>query len=243
MRAILMYHSVDRSGSIISVTPETFRAHVEWLATGQVRVVSLTKLLDLADDVDAIALTFDDALASVATEAAPALAQHGFPATIFVATRHVGGDNRWNGAVDPGVPVQAVLDWDALARLQSQGFTIGGHTRHHRHLRHCDAAELSDELAGSADDIAATLGERPTTFAYPYGDVDARVARVAREQFAICCTTAFRLVRERDQREMIPRLDAWYFRDPARLRRWGTPIFHQYVATRHALRRIRRTFH
>lgn len=243
MRAILTYHSVDRSGSIISVTPEMFRAHVEWLATGQVRVVSLTDLLALDDAVDAVALTFDDGLASIATEVAPLLAKHRLPATLFVATGHVGGDNRWNGAGDRGIPVQAVLGWNDLAQLRTQEFTIGGHTRHHRHLRHCDDAELADEIAGCANDIAARLGERPTTFAYPYGDVDARVARAAREQFAICCTTEFRLVRTGDQPGMIPRLDGRYFRDPVRLRRWGTPAFRQSVVVRHAFRRLRRTFH
>jgi len=242
MRAILTYHSIDRSGSIISITPEAFRAHVEWMARGSVRVVSLPELLTLADDIDAVALTFDDALSSVATEAAPLLAAHAFPGTIFVPTRHVGGDNRWNGAVDPGVPVLAVLGWDALARLRSQGFFIGGHTRHHRHLRQCGVAELTDELAGGADDIAAALGERPTAFAYPYGDTDARVARAAAAQYAICCTTAFQPVRATDPHEMIPRLDAWYFRDPSPLARWGTTGFRRSVAARHALRRIRSTF-
>lgn len=243
MRAILTYHSIDRSDSIISMTPEAFRAHVEWLAAGAVQVVALTELPALGDDVDAVALTFDDALTSVATEAAPLLSAHGFPATIFAPTRHVGGDNRWNGAGDRDVPVQAVLGWDALARLQASGFAIGGHTRHHRHLGHCSDAELIDELAGCADDIAATLGERPASFAYPYGDVDARVARAAAEQFAMCCTTEFRAVRTGDRRDLIPRLDAWYFRDVARLRAWGGRSFRQSIAMRQVLRRVRRVFH
>ena len=243
MRAILTYHSIDRSGSVISVTPEVFRAHVEWLATGNVRVVSLVELLRLSDDVDAVALTFDDGLASVATEAAPLLAVQGFPATTFVVTRHVGGDNRWNGARDRGIAPQAVLGWDAPSRLCAQGFTVGGHTRHHRHLRHCDHGELVDELAGSADDITAALGERPTTFAYPYGDVDARVARAASEVFAICCTTEFQSVRADSHRELVPRLDAWYFQNPARLPRWESASFRRSIAIRHALRRIRRAFH
>ncbi|HEY8062933.1 MAG TPA: polysaccharide deacetylase family protein [Gemmatimonadales bacterium] len=243
MRAILTYHSIDGSGSPISVTPEAFRAHVEWLATGTVMVVSLTELLALADEVDAVALTFDDALVSVATAAAPLLAAHAFPATVFAVTRHAGGDNRWNGRADRGIPAQAVLGWDAVARLRRQGFAIGAHTRHHRHLRDCSRDELTDELAGSAEDIATTLGERPTTLAYPYGDVDARVARAAGEQFAICCTTEFRPVRATDARELIPRLDAWYFRDARRLRRWSTMTFRQSVTMRHALRLVRRVFH
>ena len=240
MRAILTYHSIDRTGSAISVTPEAFRAHVEWLAAGKVRVVSLADLLALDDQVDAVALTFDDALASVATEAAPRLAVHGFPATVFVVTRHVGADNRWNGAGDAGIPVQPVLDWEALARLRTQGFTVGAHTRHHRHLRHCNHAELIDEIAGAADDIAVALGARPDTFAYPYGSVDARVAQAAGDVFAICCTTEFRPVGTGDHRNLVPRLDAWYFQDASRLHHWGGWGFRQSIAARHVLRRIRR---
>lgn len=242
MRAILTYHSIDESGSIVSVTPESFRSHVAWLASGAVRVVSLTELASLGDDVDAVALTFDDALASVATQAAPVLSAHGLPATVFVVTGHVGADNRWNEASDPGIPALPILDWRALGRLQMHGFAVGGHTRHHRHLPRCGDAELIDELAGCADDIAAALGQRPTSFAYPYGDVDARVAAAAGNHFALCCTTAFQPWRTMDRPQLIPRLDAWYFGDASRLRSWGSASFRRSIAARHSLRRIRRAF-
>ena len=56
MRAILTYHSIDESGSPISVAPAAFRRHVEWLASGRVRVVSLEEIVRLNDAVDAVAL-------------------------------------------------------------------------------------------------------------------------------------------------------------------------------------------
>ena len=37
MRAILTYHSVDETGSVISIDERTFRRHVAWLAKGHVR--------------------------------------------------------------------------------------------------------------------------------------------------------------------------------------------------------------
>ena len=242
MRGVLTYHGIDQSGSVISVTPAAFRAHVAWLVAGPVPVVPLAQLLALPDDASAVALTFDDALASVTTEAAPVLAAHGLPATVFVVSRHVGGDNQWNGSGDPGVPAQQLLGWDALGRLREQGFAIGAHTRHHRHLTRCGPDELSEELGGSAKDIAAALGERPTAFAYPYGDVDDRVARVAAEQFAISCTTQFQPVTQATRRELVPRLDAWYFRNDSRLRHWGSPRFRRSIAVRHVMRRVRRAW-
>ena len=48
MRAILTWHSLDRSGSPISVPPEEFRRQVEWLTASGVRAVTVGKLLELA---------------------------------------------------------------------------------------------------------------------------------------------------------------------------------------------------
>lgn len=240
MRAVFTYHAIDRTGSPISVTPEAFRSQIEWLAESGIAVVELAAIRSLPAHADAIALTFDDALLSMGAVAAPLIAAHGFPATVFVASAHVGRDNRWRAAGDPGVPPEGVLDWDALGRLRLQGFTIGAHSRTHCHLPQCTQAELEDELAGSAEEIARNLGERPGTFAYPYGSVTAEVASAAAAEFDLACTTRFGLLHEDTRRELVPRLDAWYFGDAGRLRQWGSRSFARWVAARHALRRARR---
>lgn len=239
MRAVLTYHAIDSSGSAIAVSPEAFLAHVAWLASGQVPVMGLAELLALPDGQDGVAITFDDALESVATVAAPLLAAHGLPATVFVVSGHVGGDNRWAGQASPGIPVGRVLGWDELDRLRSQGFSIGAHTRHHPDLRTCSHDQVVDEVAGSAAEIAAAMGLRPTGFAYPYGGFNAEIAAAVAEAFDIGCTTEFQPLHRGMQRPLVPRLDAWYFRDAAPLREWGTRSFRRRIAVRHALRRIR----
>ena len=55
MKAILTYHSVDDSGSAVSVSPDTFRRHVRWLASWRVRVVTVPELLALPPASDASA--------------------------------------------------------------------------------------------------------------------------------------------------------------------------------------------
>ncbi|MES2304441.1 MAG: polysaccharide deacetylase family protein [Gemmatimonadota bacterium] len=240
MRAILTYHAIDRSGSVISVSPEAFASHVAWLASGRVRVVSIAELLALPEDCDAVALTFDDALASVASEAAPLLADAGLHGTVFVVTDHVGGDNRWRGVTDPGIPVAAVLDWDALGRLVESGWSAGSHTRTHPHLPECSDAALADELDGSAEAIAAGLGVTPDIFAYPYGDSDPRSTAAVATRYAAACTTDYLPFDATPDPAMIPRLDAWYFRDGSAFRDWGSRRFRRGIAWRHALRRVRR---
>jgi peptidoglycan/xylan/chitin deacetylase (PgdA/CDA1 family) len=117
MRAILTYHSVDETGSVISISERSFRGHAAWLAKGHVRVVPLDEITSVPPDEDAVAITFDDGLASFGRVASPLLLEHGLPATLFVVADAVGSSNVWRGRQDPGIPVQPLLDWEQLGAL------------------------------------------------------------------------------------------------------------------------------
>jgi peptidoglycan/xylan/chitin deacetylase (PgdA/CDA1 family) len=110
MRAILTYHSIDESGSAISISESVFRGHVSWLARGGVRVVSLDALMRLPADANAVALTFDDGFVNFGDIAAPLLADHGLPSTLFVVSDAVGKTNRWPGRADRGIPELPLLN-------------------------------------------------------------------------------------------------------------------------------------
>ena len=45
MRAILTYHSIDDSGSPISIAPADFRRHLDWLTSGRVPVRSCSRAI------------------------------------------------------------------------------------------------------------------------------------------------------------------------------------------------------
>src|SRR4029079_2065351 len=134
MRAILTYHSVDETGSVISIGERSFRRHVAWLAERRARVVPLDQIMSVPEDEDAVAITFDDGLASFGRVAAPLLLDHGLPVTLFVVTDAVGSSNVWRGRQDPGIPVQALLDWEQLGALHGAGVRIGAHTCTHPRL-------------------------------------------------------------------------------------------------------------
>jgi peptidoglycan/xylan/chitin deacetylase (PgdA/CDA1 family) len=239
MRAILTWHSVDASGSPISVTRDEFRRQVAWLASGVVRVVSLGELCALPEDASAVALTFDDGFANFATEAAPLLLQHGLAVTLFVVTRHLGGDNRWAGRSSDGIPVLPLLDWDALGRLRESGVSLGAHTRTHPRLTGLGDPELEAELGLAAEEMEQRLGERPAAVAYPYGAVDQRIAGAASRWYRWGCTTELRTLRAAEAPLRLPRLDAWYLRDPARLAAWGGQGFLAWLWCRRQARRLR----
>jgi peptidoglycan/xylan/chitin deacetylase (PgdA/CDA1 family) len=238
VRAILTYHSIDDSSSVISISPDAFRRQVEWLASGAVRVVSIDDLMALPSGVDAVALTFDDAFASFATIAAPLLSRHQLPATVFAVSEHVGGTNAWRGTCAQDIPTLPLMDWPALGMMSEMGFTIGAHTRTHPHLTGLPPDALTDEIGGSADRIERELGVRPTVFAYPYGSVNDAVAEAA-GGFRWALTTELRPLRGRERPTRLPRLDMYYFRAGMRLEAFGSPRFRQYLWVRSGARRVR----
>jgi peptidoglycan/xylan/chitin deacetylase (PgdA/CDA1 family) len=236
VKAILTYHSLDGTGSPISVHPRVFERQVRWLASAPVDVVALTELLDVPDDRDALAVTFDDAFTNFATEAWPRLREHGLPVTLFAPTGFVGHSNSWAAIPGGRMPGLPILDWPALGRLQNEGVVIGAHSRTHPDLRFLDEAALEVEVLGSLDDIESKTGKRPDTFAYPYGYWSAAAASVVRRACRFACTTELRPLGREDEAHLLPRLDAFYLFGPGKLEDFGRPTFRRYLQLRAQVR-------
>ncbi len=240
MRAVITFHGVDASGSVLCVAPETLRALVAGIRASGHRIVPLRELL-ASDAPNRVALSFDDGLASVAENALPVLRAEGAVATLFLTTAHVGGHNDWSGqpAWAPKLPMMSWAQVDALA---AAGWEIQSHTMRHLDLRRLGDAELDAELAGASDEIARRVGRKPDQLAFPYGHFDARVLRAAQRHHAACFTTELAALDGRDARalaEGIPRLDAYYLQPAWLHRRFGGPAFRGYVSARAMARRLR----
>jgi len=236
-----MYHSLDSSGSPISLDPGVFRQHVKFLAAGRIKVVPLERLPELPGDEDAVALTFDDGFRNFATEAVPPLHDAGLPVTLFVVSDHQ-GSNDWGGHPAPGIPTLPLLDWEALGRLAELGVTLGGHTRHHPRLSRLDPAGLEEEIGGCARRIREQTGQATRTFAYPYGDFSPESVAVTARHFGMACTTELRLMGPEERMYLLPRLDMYYYSEPGTLEAWGTPRFRRRLAWRATARRVRQAF-
>jgi hypothetical protein len=238
MRAVIMLHGVDDTGSVVSITADGLRSLVRSIRDAGHEVVPLLDLLRNKADDRSIALTFDDAFDSVATTAAPLLRSLGVPATLFVATGHVGKDNRWPGQ-DPNVPPFPVMSWDSIRRLAEEGWTIESHSVSHPDLRRLDDRALEAELAESKFVLAQKLGRAPEAFAYPYGWLDRRVADLTRKHFSFAVTTRMGTLDDMRDPIQVPRLDAYYLRDERVHRFFGRRRFRAYLGTRAAMRRLR----
>ena len=239
MKAILTYHSIDNSGSVVSISTAQLDKQLKALKSRGVRIVPLASLRLVPPDVDAVALTFDDGFENFATAAAPVLLAHTAPATVFVIPSCVGSTNDWEFADSRTiVPRLPLMSWAQIADVRSQGFDIGGHSQTHRSMKGLEANILDREVTESAASIKERVGAEPVAFAYPYGDYDdAAVAAVAR-RYSLACTTNFGLLSDTDEAHALPRLDMYYFRSGAMLDRFGSLQFKRFVAARRIIRRI-----
>ena len=99
-----------------------------------------------------------------------------------------------------------VMQPDDICALARAGMTIGFHTLRHRVLPLLDDAELDLALTEGRDELASLTGSSVDLLAYPYGSVDARVARAAEHAgYGAAFTTEWRAVSSRSHRFLVSR--------------------------------------
>lgn len=241
---ILTYHSLDGSGSVISVSPEAFAGHMRSLRERGFAGISLQTLLDAWEGGGPlperpVVLTFDDGFRNVLEHGVPLLAQHGFSGTVFVVTGWCGRTSDWPGQ-GAGVPRLPLLSWDEIDEVAAAGLELAPHTVGHRRLPELGPEEARREMVDAQTALEDRLGRRITSFAYPYGDVDQAVAELAREHFRGAVSVRMGSARPGDDRLLLPRLDVFYLRDPAVFRLLGTARGALYLGARRLARDLRR---
>jgi peptidoglycan/xylan/chitin deacetylase (PgdA/CDA1 family) len=194
---IFMYHAVTRTpfddAGQMSVSRDRFARQMDELAAAGVAVVDLAAgvraLGSAAPTPPSAAIVFDDGFVGVHDEAAPVLQAHGWRATVFVTTAWVGAPVMPLAEPRLGRP----LTWTEIEALRAGGFTIGSHTHTHPKLASLDEPAIREELRESSARIADRTGDRPETFAYPFGafgSFDARTREALAEAgFRVACTT------------------------------------------------------
>jgi peptidoglycan/xylan/chitin deacetylase (PgdA/CDA1 family) len=183
---VLCYHAVSPSWPAqIAVRPEQLEAQLTQLLRRGYRGATFTEAVTSPPNGKLVAVTFDDAFRSVLVHAVPVLARLGVPGTVFVPTAYPARHRPmvWPGidgwADGPFASELVPMSWHELRLLAAAGWEIGSHTRTHARLPRLDDAGLHDELEGSRLECEERIGQPCRSLAYPYGDVDARVARAA----------------------------------------------------------------
>jgi len=161
---ILIYHRFgEEAYPSTNIRLEQFEQQIKILQENGYHVLPLSEIISslragtpLPDK--AIAITIDDAFSSVYAEAWPRLKAAGFPFTLFVAT----------GPVDNNL--QGYMNWDQIREMRDGGVTIGGHTVSHLHMPNYGRERNVNEISVSNRRFEEELGERPSLFAFPFGE-------------------------------------------------------------------------
>jgi len=173
---VLMYHRFGESDfPSTNIRLEQFEAHIAELKSGAYTVLPLPEVVaaltqgrELQDRT--VAITIDDAYASIYTEAWPRLKAAGLPFTVFVTTDPVDRD------------FAGIMTWENIRELRDGGVTIGHHTASHLHMAASAKDRNAEDVGRASARFLTELGEVPTLFAYPYGEASDSVFDVVREE-------------------------------------------------------------
>jgi peptidoglycan/xylan/chitin deacetylase (PgdA/CDA1 family) len=184
---ILCYHAVSEDWPTeFAVSPRRLRSQVRFLIRRGYRPATLAAALRQAPGGKTLVVTFDDAYASVLRKGFPVLAELGVPATVFVPTAYVAGDEalewasmeQWAGTAF--ADELRCMSWSDLRSLAGAGWEIGSHTSTHPKLTELDDAALDLELTSSRALCEAEIEQPCETLAYPFSAHDLRVMKRAR---------------------------------------------------------------
>lgn len=246
---ILTYHSIDESGSVISMPPGVFRRQMKFLSETGWNVVALNDLARMLPDRRPISektavLTFDDGFQNFYTEAFPVLEEYGFTATVFLVTDCVGKHNFWENKEDgsTGMPLGKLLSWDEIKELSKSGIDFGAHSVSHPDLTKIPLEEARREIIESKSAIEQHLGTAAATFAYPYGHFNEQVKEIVKDNFAAAVSTNLGKVTTGNDIHALKRLDTFYLRDERIFNSLSKRKFEHYMRLRQALRSVKKRF-
>jgi len=162
---ILCYHSIGQPEfGVNDVAPERFRRHIELALELGYRFVAPAEIAEHGGGPKDLAVSFDDALTSVWTQAHPILREHGIPYSVFVVSEWSEQKLDWQRT--------AVLGWRELETMLGEGVELGSHSATHRDFGEIDIARAKREFELSRNTIEARLGFAPDIFAIPFGQSD-----------------------------------------------------------------------
>jgi biofilm PGA synthesis lipoprotein PgaB len=229
--AVLLYHQIAPApGGPYSITPQLFREHLDALLKNGYHVISTDELTGFLEGKaplpeKAVAITFDDGYRSFYRYAYPELKSRGLPATDFIITS-------WTGKKIGGLEY---LTWNEMREMQTNGMSFYAHTDHSHNAAPTDPdgnskpvltnriwlprknrletqeeyrRRVTDDLSAAKNALEKELHRPVTQIAWPYGDYNETLIRVARSLgYRFGYTTQPSLVTAKTMPFAIPRLD------------------------------------
>lgn len=243
---ILTYHSIDKSGSVISTDAATFCQQMKFLKSAGFNVVSLGNLIKNLNENNAqtaktIVLTFDDGFQNFYAEAFPILEECGFTATVFLVTNYSEKHNDWEGNL-PTLERSKLLSWSEIKELHNHGIEFGAHSLSHPDFTKIPLEEVRRELVESKKVIEDKLGSAVETFAYPYGKFNEDVKQLTAQNYAAACSTNLGKIQANSDFFALERVDTYYLKNERIFKSLDSVSFDYYLHFRQAMRKFKQMF-
>jgi peptidoglycan/xylan/chitin deacetylase (PgdA/CDA1 family) len=188
---ILGYHRVGAgTSSDIDLPTAEFTRQIAYLRE-HCRLVSLDAVTDgsvrsaAGSGSDMVAVTFDDGSREIYEQAFPVLLRYRIPATIYLTTRYIEHQQRFDfGGYAHMASRPKPLTWAQVREMADSGLvSVGAHTHTHPDLTRLSMGAVRDEVERSHRLIADRVGRAPRHFAYPWGSFTPEIRQIVGEHF------------------------------------------------------------
>jgi len=127
-----------------------------------------------------VAVTFDDAFASLMDNALPELQNRNIPCTIFAVSETLGKAANWED-IGETHGNEKIMTLDQVRKVSSALVGFGAHTLTHPVLTTLDEQAARREIVESRSRLQELVGREISLFSFPYGAFDNRLICLCRE--------------------------------------------------------------
>lgn len=158
---VLNYHQVnDVNISPLTIPVEVFKEQMDYLHRNGYHTITLDELYDyIVHDAPLpdkpVVITFDDGYIDNYEHAMPILKSYNMKATLFM--------------ISDAVNTPRFVSIEQMKMMESNNFTIEGHTNHHHILTHVGSQNWEDEISGGKRSLEGLAGKKISYLAYPGG--------------------------------------------------------------------------
>ncbi len=204
---VLMYHHVSPAAGLVTVSPQTFNAHMQLLVDKGYTTLTAARFLaylEGREDVPqkSLVITFDDGYLDNYIYAYPVIKKLGLHAIIFAitgwigegpareldATIHCPDHSACKTAIHEGRSDSVMLRWSEIELMQASG-AIEVHSHTHSHVRWDQLYPLRSEALGhlradlecSRISLQTHLGDTQYQLCWPWGKFNSDYQDIARE--------------------------------------------------------------
>ena len=183
---ILMYHSISKDKSNLSISPKNFEKQINFLHKLGYKTINFD---DIGKKIQkSIIITFDDGYKDNLINALPILKKYNFTSTCFVVSDLIGSSNIWDVNYKNYV-YKELLTKNDLKEWKNYGMSIGSHGKSHKSLIKLNSNQMYDEIFNSKKDIENSIGSKVEAFSYPFGHINKISVEYVKEIYDFAVTT------------------------------------------------------